>query len=87
MAVNEGLSEEERAELDRLRAEKKRAAIAEKASREEAARAAQLAADREHARKIMEPDEDELKMAPGQKIVIAAVVGVALVWLLVTVIG
>ena len=87
MAVNEGLSEEERAELDRLRAEKKRAAIAEKVSREEAARAAQLAADREHARKIMEPDEDDLKMAPGQKIVIAAVVGVALVWLLVTVIG
>lgn len=110
MAVNEGLSEEERAELeqlraekaareqaerdaaeraelDRLRAEKKRAAIAEKASREEASRAAQLAADREHARKIMEPDEDDLKMAPGQKIVIAVVVGVALVWLLVTVIG
>lgn len=110
MAVNEGLSEEERAELeqlraeiaarqqaerdaaeraelDRLRAEKQRSAIAEKASREEAARAAQLAADREHARKLMEPDEDDLKMAPGQKIVIAAVVGIALVWLLITVIG
>lgn len=109
MAVNEGLSEEERAELeqlraekaareqaerdaaeraelDRLRAEKQRAAIAEKSSREEAARAAQLAADREHARKLMEPDDD-LKMAPGQKIVIAAVVGIALVWLLITVIG
>lgn len=110
MAVNEGLSEEERAELeqlraekaareqaecdaaeraelDRLRAEKQRSAIAEKASREEAARAAQLAADREQARKLMEPDEDDLKMAPGQKIVIAAVVGIALVWLLITVIG
>ena len=105
MAVNEGLSEEERAELeqlraekaareqaerdaaeraelDRLRAEKERADIAN-----EAARAAQLAADREQARKLMEPDEDDLKMAPGQKIVIAAVVGIALVWLLITVIG
>ena len=79
MAVNEGLSEEERAELEQLRAEK--------AAREEAARAAQLAADREHARKLMEPDDDDLKMAPGQKIVIAAVVGIALVWLFITVIG
>ena len=49
--------------------------------------AAQLAADREHARKLMEPDDDDLKMAPGQKIVIAAVVGIALVWLLITDIG
>lgn len=96
MAVNEGLSEEERAELEQLRAEKAARQQAERDAAERAEldrlraekqRAAQLAADREHARKLMEPDEDDLKMAPGQKIVIAAVVGIALVWLLITVIG
>lgn len=96
MAVNEGLSEEERAELEQLRAEKAARQQAERDAAERAEldrlraekqRAAQLAADREQARKLMEPDEDDLKMAPGQKIVIAAVVGIALVWLLITVIG
>lgn len=96
MAVNEGLSEEERAELEQLRAEKAARLQAERDAAERAEldrlraekqRAAQLAADREQARKLMEPDEDDLKMAPGQKIVIAAVVGIALVWLLITVIG
>lgn len=103
MAEDRGLTDEERAELEALRAEK--------AAREEAARAdaerAELArlraqkaageaerrqmerdaAARERGRKLMEPDEDDLRMAPGQKIVIAAVVGLAVVWGLVTALG
>ena len=35
----------------------------------------------------MEPDEDDLKMPLGQKVVILAVVGIALVWLAVTVLA
>jgi uncharacterized damage-inducible protein DinB len=103
MSEDEGLSEAERAELERLRAEK--------AERHEAARAAAERAElerlraqsdadeaareqeahdaraRERGRKMMEPDEDDLKMAPGQKIVILVMVGVALIWLLATQLG
>ncbi len=109
MAQTEGLSEEERAELEQLRAEKaareqaarderERAELeqlrAEKVraakaagAREDAARAhAEEVADLESARKFMEPDDD-LKMAPGQKIVILAVVGVAAVFLLMNILG
>ena len=76
MADNNGLTDEERAELEQLRAEK--------AAREQAARDAEA---RERGRALMEPDEDDLKMPLGQKVVIFAVVGIALVWLAVTVLG
>ena len=76
MADNNGLTDEERAELEQLRAEK--------AERAQAARDAEA---RERGRALMEPDEDDLKMPLGQKVVIFAVVGIALVWLAVTVLG
>lgn len=77
----------ERAELDRLRAEKAQAQKSAEVAAARSAQQAQEAADLERARKLMEPDDDDLKMAPGQKIVIAAVVGIALVWLLITIFG
>ena len=103
MADNNGLTDEERAELEQLRAEK---AAREQAARDAAERAeleklraqraqteaerAQAARDaeaRERGRALMEPDDDDLKMPLGQKVVILAVVGIALVWLAVTVLA
>lgn len=102
MADNTGLTDQEREELERLRAEK---AERERADREAAERAelerlrreqaaAREASDadrraaeaRERGRALMEPDDD-LKMPLGQKIVILAVVGVAAVWLAITILG
>ncbi len=99
MADETGLTDEERAELEELRAERD---ARERAARQAAERAelerlraereaaerdrealARDAAARERGRKMMEPDED-LRMAPGQKLAILAVVAIALVWLLVT---
>ncbi|MGN0071365.1 MAG: hypothetical protein ACI361_05935 [Atopobiaceae bacterium] len=68
---------QERAELERLRSEK-----AEVAKEQEEIRHEQ--AQRERGRALMEPDDD-LKMPLGQKITIAAVVGIALVFLLVNI--
>ena len=103
MAEDIGLTDEERAELEQLRAEK---AARQQAERDAAERAelerlrAQRATDeaeraarareaqvRERGRKLMEPDEDDLRMPLGQKIVILAIVGVAAVWLAVTILG
>ncbi len=103
MAERNGLTDEERAELEQLRAEK---AARERAARDAAERAelehlrrqkARGAAERAQARRdaearergraLMEPDEDDLKMPLGQKVVILAVVGIALVWLAVTVLA
>lgn len=98
MADNAGLTDEERAELEQLRAEKAaREQAAERAELErlraqrsegeaERAAVARDAAARERGRKLMEPDDD-LRMPLGQKIVILAVVGVAAVWLAITVLG
>ena len=74
----------ERAELEALRAE--RADAQAQARKRAVAReqAAQQAADLERARKLMEPD-DELKMPIGQKIVILAVFGIAVVFVLLNV--
>ncbi|MBM6773973.1 hypothetical protein [Olsenella profusa] len=102
MEDRSGLTDEERAELEQLRAEK---AARESAARDAAERAelerlrAQRAASeqeraveerdaaaRERGRRLMQPDED-LRMPLGQKIVILAVVGVVAVWLLATVLG
>ena len=58
----QGLSEQERAELERLRAEK--------AERERAEYDARVAEVRERNRRAMEPDED-LNMPPAQKVVLA----------------
>lgn len=103
MAEDTGLTDEERAELEQLRAEK---AARQQAERDAAERAelerlrAQRAADEAEraarardeqalarARALMEPDEDDLRMPLGQKIVILAIVGVAAVWLAVTILG
>lgn len=78
---NDALSEDERAELEALRAEKaKRQASAERAELErlrqeeqqvaaDAERDRQIDAARAQGRKLMEPDDD-LKMPVGQKIVL-----------------
>lgn len=103
MAEDTGLTDEERAELEQLRAEKAARQQAEKDAAEraelehlraqraadEAERAARAreAQARERGRALMEPDEDDLKMPLGQKIVILAIVGVAAVWLAVTILG
>ena len=75
----------ERAELEQLRAEKAQAAKAAQNKARAQAQAAEDAADLERARKLMEPDEDDLKMPTGQKIVIAAVFGVAVVFVLLSI--
>ena len=101
MADN-SLTDEERAELERLRAEKAERQQAEKDAaeraelerlRRERARAQEsseadrrAAAARERGRALMEPDDD-LKMPLGQKIVILAIVGIAAIWLAVTILG
>lgn len=103
MSQNDSLSDEERAELEQLRAEKaareqaarSRAERAEldrlRAEQQQAERSARQSAEEreriERGRKLMQPDEDELTMPLGQKIVILAVVGVAAVWLLATIFG
>ena len=103
MADTSGLTDEERAELEQLRAEK---AARESAARDAAERAelerlrrqkaedeamrASLERDaeaRERGRALMEPDDDDLRMPLGQKVVILVVVGVVVVWLLATVLG
>ena len=75
----------ERAELEQLRAEKAKAEQSAAAQAQAQQQAAQDAADLERARKLMEPDEDDLKMPTGQKIVIAAVFGVAVVFVLLSI--
>ncbi len=97
------LTDGERAELESLRAEKAkrdqaRASAAERSELEALkAEAARTQADierdraaaeaRERGRRIMEPDEDDLSMPIGQKIVILAVIGIALAFILMTVLG
>lgn len=87
------LTDEERAELEQLRAEKaKREQAAQdrrereelarlraqrEAQRQEAAEDARIAEVREKNRKLMEPDDD-LKMPIGQKVVLLAVVIIAI---------
>jgi Flp pilus assembly protein TadB len=82
------LNEEERAELERLRAEKatqqkaaraaqeraelERLKVDKLRSKQEAAAIAHEQEQRERGRKLMQPDEDDLKMPVGQKIVLAA---------------
>ena len=96
MADNTTLSDEERAELEQLRAEK---AAREAAAREAAERAelerlraeqsrakAAEQAERERGRKLMEPDDD-LKMPIGQKAVIAVVLVAAIAFVLMTIFG
>jgi hypothetical protein len=55
----------ERAEFERLKADKQR-------SQQEAAAIAHEQAQREQGRKLMEPDEDDLRMPIGQKVVLIA---------------
>lgn len=103
MADNAGLTDEERAELEQLRAEKE---AREQASRDAAERAelerlraqracseaerdqiAREAAARERGRKLMEPDEDDLRMPLGQKVVILVVAVAIVVFVAATVLG
>ena len=103
MADNDGLTEAERAELEQLRAEKaareeaqrqsaERAELerlrAERAASEaDAAEDARIAQSRERGRKLMEPDEDDLKMPKGQKMVLAVIALVIIVMLAMQLIG
>ena len=103
MADNAGLTDEERAELEQLRAEKE---AREQASRDAAVRAelerlraqrarseaerdqiAREAAARERGRKLMEPDEDDLRMPLGQKVVILVVAVAIVAFVAATVLG
>lgn len=68
---------QERAELEHLRSEKAQAAKEQEEIRREQAQ-------RERGRQLMEPDDD-LKMPLGQKITIAAIVGIVLIFLLVNI--
>ena len=95
MADETPLTDEERAELEQLRAEKAARAKAQAEARErrelerlkeekqqreaEAAAMRREAELREKGRELMEPDEDDLKMPLGQKIVLALVALVAVV--------
>ena len=103
MPENTPLSDEERSELERLRAEKAAREEAQAAAREraeldrlkaekaasekDAAEQQRIAQAREKGRQLMEPDDEDLRMPTGQKIVIAAVVIVAAVWLLAMALG
>lgn len=103
MPENTPLSDEERSELEKLRAEKaardkaqeaarERAELerlkAEKAAREkDAAEQRRIAEAREKGRQLMEPDDDDLRMPKGQKIVIAAIVVAAAMSFLVMALG
>lgn len=97
MADNDGLTEAERAELEQLRAEKAAREEAKRQSAEraelerlraeravsvaEAAEDARIAESRERGRKLMEPDEDDLKMPAGQKMVLAVIAVIIVVML------
>ena len=80
------LSEDERAELERLRQEKKlREAQAQAAA--ERAELERLRAEQAQAArgaKLMQPDEDDLRMPIGQKIVIISVVLLAILFFITT---
>ena len=97
------LSEDERAELERLRQEKKlreaqAQAAAERAElerlRAEQAQAKSIEQERKEAEhiaevrargaKLMQPDEDDLRMPIGQKIVIISVVLLAILFFITT---
>ena len=95
MADETPLTDEERAELEKLRAEKAAREQAQAQARErrelerlkeekqqqeaEAAAMRREAELREKGRELMEPDEDDLKMPLGQKIVLALVALIAVV--------
>ena len=99
MPDTNALTDDERAELEALRAEKAKREQAQaraelEALKAEAARTKSeaehdraIAEARERGRKMMEPDEDDLAMPIGQKIVILAVVGIAIVFILMTFFG
>ena len=85
------LSEDERAELERLRQEKKLReaqvqAAAERAELERlrAEEAEHIAEVRARGAKLMQPDEDDLRMPIGQKIVIISVVLLAILFFIAT---
>lgn len=78
MADDNALTDDERAELERLRAEKADREHAElerlraeaDAAREREAADAHIEKIRERNRKIMEPDDDDLRMPLAQKLVL-----------------
>lgn len=101
-AENGGLSDDERRELEELRAEKARREEAQQAQRERA-ELKRLKAERERTReeaekdrkarelrernaKLMEPDDD-LRMPTGQKVVLLALVVLAVAIVLVMTLG
>ena len=98
MADDKPLSEDERAELEQLRAEKARQAEEARARRErqelqqlraqkarsqaEAQKDADIRAARQRGAKLMEPDpeDDDIKMPTGQKLVLLGIAVVAVVF-------
>ncbi len=100
MADDKPLSEDERAELEQLRAEKARQAEEARARRErqelqqlraqkarsqaEAQKDADIRAARQRGAKLMEPDpeDDDIKMPTGQKLVLLGIAVVAVVFVL-----
>lgn len=70
----------ERLELERLRAQKAQTEADAKANKK-------IAERRERGRKFMQPDEDDLSMGTGQKLVFVAIILIALAVVLVTLLG
>lgn len=79
----EKAAREERVELERLKREQAQADAARERAAAEIEADRQAAAARARGAALMEPDDD-LRMAPGQKIVIAAVIILAILFLVVT---
>ena len=103
MDENKGtLTDEERKELEELRAEKRARAQKEQEARDaaelhrlreekqrsehEKAEAERIAAQREKGRELMEPDDD-LRMPLGQKIVLIAIAVIAVAFILSIILG
>ena len=103
MDENNGtLTDEERKELEELRAEKRARAKREQEARDaaelnqlreekqrsehEKAEAERIAAQREKGRELMEPDDD-LRMPLGQKIVLIAIAVIAVAFILSIILG
>ena len=97
MAENDGLTEAERVELEQLRAEKAAREEAQRQAAEraeldrlraehaaatrDAKEDARIAKSRERGRQLMEPDEDDLKMPMGQKVVLGVIALVIVIML------
>lgn len=95
--MSEDLTQDERAELERLRAEKRdrereleraeleRLRVESRRLQAEAETDAHIEATRQKGREFMLPDED-LRMSRGHKLALGAVLGITLLWVFFTLI-